>query len=192
MRRAFTLIELLIVIGLLGALAAMVMLNLQIDRKQVIEDSVVVKELADIQAAFQTFAGDVSFNSHRLENCQLVAEYELSVLLENDDDNFAEWNHEKQIGWNGPYLMAEGRRVFNIDNKNQELSVIETPESVNESDGHYYRVIATDEDGDVVSADSSEIKQLWVVYPFWGSGDFPYPNVNLVNDQQKKLMRELL
>ncbi|MDR1383275.1 MAG: type II secretion system GspH family protein [Planctomycetaceae bacterium] len=188
MKRAFTLLELLVVIGLLGALASVLIVNLHIDRKQAIEDSVVVKELADIQAAFQIFAGDVSFNSNKEKNYKLAAKYGLSLLLENDD-NFDDWDddwdNERQIGWRGPYLMPEGKR--------NNLSVIETPFVVNESDNNYYRVIATDNDGDVVSYKDTDkdIKHLYVAYPFWGGGDFT-GNINAVEEKHKKFIRRLL
>lgn len=173
--QAFTIIELLIVIGLLGALAALLLSNLNFDRTDILDSSIVEKELSDIQRVFQNFYADCLPNQNDLT---LITKYGLAILMEYDgylhgDDSWSfdeGWNPAKGKGWRGPYISSEGSIKINInfnsnpgqqeDNSSTvEIPVIETP-YINDDDGvsgDYYRVIA-DQTGDIIT-------ELWVVFP---------------------------
>ena len=200
-KKAFTLIELLIVIGLLGAMATLLMSTIRVDRRSVVEDSIVLKELADIQAAFQNFAADCALERHKNEKLNLVAQYGVTVLLENV--GFDPWDGERQVGWRGPYLLSEGERKYNTetigqiaDSTKDPRQVILTPDAAAENDPHYYRIIAMGPDRMVRTPQSSDITQLWVVYPHWGNGEFPYHIIdgdhNEVPVDKRKFYRRLL
>jgi prepilin-type N-terminal cleavage/methylation domain-containing protein len=173
-RAGFTLIELLIVIGLLAALATIVLPSITSTRTEALDDSLVQKELSDIQRAFQRFVADCA---PQQDDYKLFAVYGLAPLIRNnaaDPWYFDEWDNERRKGWRGPYINVEGFVDINIAVDangiptaygQQPLSggtavpVIETPYADDEDGfaGGYYRVIP--------EVDSGTIKQLWVVFP---------------------------
>jgi prepilin-type N-terminal cleavage/methylation domain-containing protein len=180
---AFTLIELLIVIGLLGALAVLLLSNLTLTRTEALDTSIVQKELSDIQRAFQRFRADCVPTQ---ADYKRIAQYGLEILCEYEgrEDNLRGWSFDygwdpaKGKGWRGPYVQMEGTRTVNttvgangvpaVDDRGQpesaggtEIPVVCTP-YVDDADGHtgdYYRVIPELDDlGETVT-------QLWLVFP---------------------------
>lgn len=173
-RKAFTLIELLIVIGLLGALAAMFLTHMGGKKDEMIDNSVVQKELADIQRAFFRFHADCvpQVETHY----EQIAKYGLAVLMQNEGGTEWGWDEDRGRGWRGPYITPEGYRTIHPNSVGQDTAgsggdkvpVICTPNADpdNQSDPHYYRVLGTDEaDKIVASANYNDITQFWVVYP---------------------------
>ena len=149
---AFTLIELLIVIGLLGALATLVLPRLTATRTEAL-DPVVHKEMQDIRLAFQRFCNDVNPTDAQLG---LFRQYGLAPLLRREIAtaySFAEWDEERGRGWRGPYLGEEGTRDIASNGNGQDtpggitIPVIQDPYSENGSDGRFYRVLCRKDDG---------------------------------------------
>ena len=173
--RGFSLIELLIVIGLLGALAAVMLTNLGVDRTETLDRSIVQKELADIQRAYQRFAADCVPSQ---ADYKRMTRYGLEILTTYDSSRGwsfpSEWDTERGKGWRGPYIEAEGTADVDATDSNgdgiadslgqpagsTEISVICTPYVADEDgyEGDYYRVIPEVDAGD-------SITQLWVVFP---------------------------
>jgi prepilin-type N-terminal cleavage/methylation domain-containing protein len=186
----FTLIELLIVIGLLGALASVMLSSLSVNRTESLDDSIVQKEMSDIQRAFQRFRADCVPSQ---DDLKLMTKYGLAVLMEydgylesGDTWSFAKWDNAKGKGWRGPYVEREDGRYFNIatdsddiadspgqpcydstgTSSTKEIPVVCTP-YVNDTgcyEGSYYRVIP--------EVGSSEVTQLWMVFPSY-NGSLP-------------------
>jgi prepilin-type N-terminal cleavage/methylation domain-containing protein len=180
-RRGFTLVELLIVIGLLGALAALMLSDLSMTRTETLDASIVEKELSDIQRVFQRFAADCVPTQ---DDYKLLTRYGLEILCQYKGDQANtrgwsfdhQWDPAKAKGWRGPYIESEGRRSFDVadrdgdgiaDNAGQPLVESTTPEIavlctpyVNDEDDHagdYYRVIP--------EVEGDKVTQLWVVFP---------------------------
>lgn len=174
-KSGFTLIELLIVIGLLGALATLLLSSFSADRTKTLDTSIVAKEMSDIQRAFQLFYVDCVPSQEDLKRITL---YGLEILCVYDDTrgwSFDKgWDSARGKGWRGPYIQSEGRCGVDVSeadgiavNKGQppatttfQISVIYTPYADDEDgrDGDYYRVIPeVDESGNVT--------QLWLVFP---------------------------
>lgn len=200
--RGFTLIELLIVIGLLGALAVLLLSNLNVNRTEVIDASLVQKELSDIQRAFQRFQADCVPQS---ADYKRMTQYGLDVLTTYETSRGwsfpGVWDPDRNKGWRGPYMVSEGMRTVNttdvdadgiadhagqpMDSAGQTIHVICTP-YVNDEDGDagdYYRVIP--------KASQDSLSELWVVFPSH-SGALPahaedldaydYKRLLLIND----------
>jgi type II secretory pathway pseudopilin PulG len=155
---AFTLIELLIVIGLLGALTTLILPAFKQTRVSSF-NQIVQSDLAEIRSAFQRFYRDCVPNDSDLENVRV---YGIEILLQKPSEcNTAnpwsfddEYDADKQKGWRGPYLEDEGERVIKPDSIGQDttdgsakIKVIEDPFSNSPTDGHYYRVVAPPIDG---------------------------------------------
>ncbi len=158
-RRAFTLIELLIVIGLLGALAALMLPTFRMRRVESL-GQIVDHDMAEIRRAFRRFYGDAVLLENDLE---MVRRWGLGCLAERPDGTHEGWvvpdfDMQKRRGWRGPYLAPEGRRHIDGDEDAigqpagaVEVPVVEDPFSASDSDGHYYRVVApVDTDGNYV------------------------------------------
>lgn len=191
--RGFTLIELLIVIGLLGALATLVLASLQGTRTESLDESLVEKELADIQRAFQRFVLDCAPTR---EDYARVARYGLAPLMAYDGYlqtgetwSFDAWDDARGRGWRGPYIVREGTANVDVDvtavgsgsvdiptslgqvedASGTEIPVVQTP-YVDDEDawrgGEYYRVVPEFDTSD------GTVVQLWVVFPS-RSGAFP-------------------
>jgi prepilin-type N-terminal cleavage/methylation domain-containing protein len=199
MKRAFTLIELLIVIALLAGIAMIVIPNL-VGNKQEVTEVIIQSELAEIQRAFFRFKNDCALNQN---DYQKVAQYGIAVLLEQKSDDFdnsngfsfSSWDNDRQRGWRGQYLIPEDKRNINPDSTGQQNGDVEVPViccSENNSDAlsDYYRILATDKDGNILKPNATDftdkIHQLWVVYPY-----FTNPPLTL-NNENKKYYRQLL
>lgn len=181
-RHVFTLIELLIVIGLLGALTTLVLPSFGGLREESME-KVVKKEMADIQEAFQRFRADCV---PQTSDYKAITLYGLEILAEYDDSRgwtFPDgWDPDRGKGWRGPYLQAEGTETVDVsatgglaDNPGQpmdgsgtDIPVVYTPFEGN-SDGQpgdYYRVIPELNDA------GDKVEKLWLVFPSQ-SGELP-------------------
>ena len=176
----FTLIELLIVIGLLGALATLFLSNLSVTRDEVLDNSIVQKELADIQRAFQRFKADCLPTQ---ADYKLISRYGLSVLMEHHASlgwDFDKWDPARNRGWRGPYIHAEDTRQIDAsinDSNSYDLStkaqlqdasglatkVLETPYQF-ENGEDFYRVLPE-------LADDGRIQELYVVAPITDNVD---------------------
>lgn len=136
-RRNFSLIELLIVIGILGALLSLVLPGFN-DTSDDAKDKVAKAEMREIQKAFQRFAADVIFRSEvrpaingleasATSNKKLydIAAYglwpllcEVHPILESSSDGYVSYDgydESSGIGRRGPYLEQEGlMQVFPV------------------------------------------------------------------------------
>jgi prepilin-type N-terminal cleavage/methylation domain-containing protein len=196
--QAFTLIELLIVIGLLGALATLLLSNLNMDRKETLDASIVQKELSDIKQAFQKFQADCV---PKQDDYKLMTRYGLEILTRYDSTrgwSFPDqWNAARSKGWRGPYIESEGTRTVDatdldndgiadkagqpMDVSGQKIHVICTP-YVNDEDCYeksYYRIIS--------SVSSDYITELWAVFPSH-SGRLPTNPQNIDSYKNKRLL----
>jgi prepilin-type N-terminal cleavage/methylation domain-containing protein len=159
----FTLLELLIVVGLLAALAALVLPRVTARRTDVWDDSLVPQEMSRIRSAFDAFVCDCVPTSNDLVK---VAASGLSILMEYDSDQ--DWSFpdaydaERGKGWRGPYMTAEGT----ID----ELPVILDPYYSDSLTNHYYRVeqsnavttlVFVGSDGEVDTEDDLRCELYW-------------------------------
>lgn len=144
---AFTLLELLIVIGMLGALATLILPHLAVAKTEAF-DPMVQTETQDIRIAFQRFYNDVMPNEAQLD---LFRKYGLAPLMQSELPgiyNFAGWDPDRCRGWRGPYLESEGTRVIDADSDGQvqaesgiSIPVILDPYAKTDSDARYYRVL---------------------------------------------------
>jgi prepilin-type N-terminal cleavage/methylation domain-containing protein len=199
MRTAFTLIELLIVIGLLAAVAMILLPNLTTNKDEV-KDTIIISELADIQRAFIRFQNDCNLQNDD-NDLLTVAKYGVAVLIYNDNDyGIQNWDNDQQRGWRGPYLMSEGEREININiagqpNGNVTVPVILTPTTKNGNE-QYYRILPTDDNQNIIlnltESNANQIRQLWLVYPHYLNDDPPIPiKIPEQNDEKRKYYRLL-
>jgi prepilin-type N-terminal cleavage/methylation domain-containing protein len=183
---AFTLIELLIVVGLLGLIAMIVFPQFTGSRSDAIEP-IIQTELSEIQRAFFRLKNDCNLQQHQYK---IIAQYGVSVLIKNPDnpknDNellLGDWDPDRQLGWRGPYLNSESERTIDINEIGQPagtttVPVITTPNQNSNSynDPNYYRILATDKDNNVLNPDSDKIRQLWLIYPYKNVNTITIPN----------------
>jgi prepilin-type N-terminal cleavage/methylation domain-containing protein len=171
LRPAFTLIELLIVIGLLGMVVMVMLASFNSNRQETLDHSIVQKELSDIQRAFQRMNADCVLRDDDLGE---IARYGLRVLI--TEGIVPGWDSDKGRGWRGPYIEREGQRAINPNSVGQLegtefVPVVETPYVATDSDPQYYRVVATalgnvgGEDVEQVILPTGTIYQLWVISP---------------------------
>ena len=176
--KAFTLIELLIVIGILGALATLVMSSTTANRTELIDNSVVQAELTDIQRAFLKFQADCIPNSNDYKR---ISKTGIDVLMQKPDNAWSfppQWDNDRQKGWRGPYLSAEGSQTIDAstyncqtpsDSSSTEIKIVKTPYANDDlnSQGHYYRVVCNDENNPT---------KLWIVMPKSQGGNGVIPS----------------
>lgn len=145
---SFTLIELLIVIGMLGVLATLVLPCLA-SSKTAAFDPIVQTEMQNIRLAFQRFRNDVMPNDNQLE---FFKKYGLAPLMQRElagaYAKFDLWDCDRHCGWRGPYLEIEDTRTINSSSDGQllkdgniEIPVILDPYSKEDNDERYYRVL---------------------------------------------------
>ncbi|NMA45135.1 MAG: hypothetical protein GX945_01085 [Lentisphaerae bacterium] len=151
-RFAFTLLELLIVIGMLGALATLILPHLAVARTEAF-DPMVQTEMQDIRIAFQRFYNDVMPNEAQLD---LFRKYGLAPLMQSELPgiySFAGWDPDRCRGWRGPYLESEGTRIIDANSDGQmqaesgiSIPVILDPYAKADGDARYYRVLCGKKD----------------------------------------------
>lgn len=124
-KHGFTLMELLIVIGLLGALTMLVLPRLQVTKSWAVDESMAPAEMMDIRRAYAAFQADcLPTVSDRTE----IARYGLAILLNTTIGGAPSWSFPLQFdpqrgkGWRGPYLQQEGMRTVYLDEDGQALT----------------------------------------------------------------------
>lgn len=111
-RKGFTLIELLIVIGLLGAMAVLVLPRMSASKSWAVNESMVLAEMSTIRQAFARFAADCQPSSADFENFNT---HGLAILMRSDVASLTwsfplSYDARRGKGWRGPYLESESRR----------------------------------------------------------------------------------
>ena len=161
----FTLIELLIVIGLLGALATLILPQLHLKRTEVLDTQLAPAEMMDICRAFAAFEADYAPTS---ADRNRIRDYGLEILMDHNpargwDSSLGTFDPDRGKGWRGPYIEQQGQRTvfFDVDadpnNSGQPqtggsgstvtIPVVRDPYSDSQNDDHYYRVIHKVESG---------------------------------------------
>lgn len=155
----FTLVELLIVIAILGAIATLVIPRLMVDRTDVFDKSLAPAEMMEISNAFGRFVADCAPTS---ADRTRIGQYGLQILMECTPDSDgkcdggwsipAEFDPDRGKGWRGPYIHQEGQRTvyYEAGNRGQPqtgsgaqetIFVVTDPFSKTDDDEHYYRVL---------------------------------------------------
>ena len=165
-RLSFTLLELLIVIGMLGALAALILPHLAVAKTEAF-DPMVQTEMQDIRIAFQRFYNDVMPDEAQLD---LFRKYGLAPLMQSELPgiyNFAGWDPDRCRGWRGPYLESEGTRIIDANSDGQapaesgiSMPVILDPYAKTDNDARYYRVLCGKKD--VLTYDGSKLALVFI------------------------------
>ncbi len=131
-KKAFSLIELMIVIVIIGALVSIILTSFDYSERTAENDSVQV-EMYNIRKAFVAYYNDNFPDFDEDGAFHLVARFGVGVLCEQSssyydstlsstsdkdlyDSAFADKDLKNKLGWNGPYIMQEGRRTVSIDN----------------------------------------------------------------------------
>lgn len=116
--------EMLIVIGLLGALTMLVLPRLQVTKTWAVDESMAPAEMMDIRRAYAAFQADcLPTASDRAQ----IARYGLAILLNATSDGVSIWSFPLQFdpqrgkGWRGPYLQQEGTRTIYLNESGQAL-----------------------------------------------------------------------
>ena len=145
----FSLIELLIVIGLLGALTMLVLPRLTITKTWAVDESLVPSEMMDIRRAYAAFEADC------LPTCSDKTNFVRSGLAILMTTNFIgasnlsfplSFDPNRGKGWRGPYLQQEGSCNVNIHlpgqptNGTDSILIIYDPRH-DKDDERYYRVL---------------------------------------------------
>lgn len=162
--RAFSLIELMIVIVILGALTAIIVPMFSYSETNAKEDAVTA-EMAAIRKAYLEFYND-NFPEDELSN---LANYGLYPLVRQPEPIttpansypgtwanavHSDYDHYNDLGWNGPYLMHEGLQQVRVNIYGQvttnagtqcEIPIVKDPY------GGYYRVVNAQNDSDKLS-----------------------------------------
>ncbi|MDZ7616855.1 MAG: hypothetical protein U1E05_07625, partial [Patescibacteria group bacterium] len=159
--------------------------TLSVNRTETLDSSIVQKELADIQAAFQRLDADCVLKE---DDYELVSRHGLAVLMQ--PGLLPAWEAERNRGWRGPYMAEEARRTVDLGGSSisttgqapvaggQEVPVVCTPYVKGGNDGHFYRVVPQ-LDGD------GAIEQLWVVFPGDSGLMTGVPDVNSSDPAEK-------
>jgi len=160
LRGGFSLIELLIVIGLLGALATLVLPRLTVEKEWAVDESLAPKEMMDIRRAYAAFEADcVPTKGDR----ELIGKYGLGILMKYDASmapgtGGEEWSFPASFdpargkGWRGPYLQQEDTRNVDLTGSGQTYDgvssdaipvILDPRHNTDASNGEerYYRVL---------------------------------------------------
>lgn len=148
--------ELLIVIGLLGALTMLVLPRLKVTKTWAVDESMAPAEMMDIRQAYAAFQADCLPTVADQTN---YARSGLAILMTTNLTGGAgltfplEFDPARGKGWRGPYLQREGERTIFLHEEGQPtngtgpaatIPVIFDPRHEMESaraGEHYYRVI---------------------------------------------------
>jgi type II secretory pathway pseudopilin PulG len=146
----FSLIELLVVIGILGALATLVLPGFG-DASDDAREKVATTEMREIQSAFRRFATDTLFKNS-IEKMQDTVNFGLWPLMKEAQPSnitaavtYTDYDVESGIGRRGPYLRQEGLISITADSANNgqaknETGTVEIP-VIKDPYGGYYRVL---------------------------------------------------
>ncbi len=147
----FTLVELLIVIALLGAMAVLVLPRIGGDRTAALDRSLAPSEMLDIRRAFAAFESDCVPTAADLV---LIGQYGLEILMRYEDRGWSfpgTYEPARARGWRGPYLESQGTRTVDTSGNGQPLSgsgtvipVVHDPRysrNAANADARYYRVL---------------------------------------------------
>jgi prepilin-type N-terminal cleavage/methylation domain-containing protein len=152
----FTLVELLIVIGLLGALSALALPRLHVTKSWAVDESMAPAEMMEIRRAYAAFQADCLPTFADKTN---FARSGLAILMTTNLTGAAdltfplEYDPARGKGWRGPYLQREGERTVFLHEEGQPTSgsgatatipVVHDPRhgmGGGGMDGYYYRVI---------------------------------------------------
>jgi prepilin-type N-terminal cleavage/methylation domain-containing protein len=155
-RGAFSLVELMIVVVILGAVVSIVIPMFSYSEKQAKSDAVLA-EMRAVQEAFIDYYSDNMPDRAALEE---FASYGLSALcvralngsppIEFQATGVVRWPYDaaNRLGWRGPYLMQEGTVEVDVGSDGQKsagnggtrmsIPVVKDP------DGGHYRVLLAD------------------------------------------------
>lgn len=147
-RGAFSLLELLMVIGILGVLCSLILPSFEFTGDDA-KKQATRAEMREIQSAFRRFAADtlVASDSARLDD---MGKYGLWPLLnkdhpEKDDDNlkYGSYDFNTGIGRRGPYLSTEAEVTIasNGDSKQDKADAGVRIPVILDPYGHHYRVV---------------------------------------------------
>lgn len=158
LRRAFTLIELMIVLVILGALAAVILTSFDYGEGNVKRDSTTV-EMENIRKAFVRYYADNFPSLEANEAFHVAAKYGISVLCVNrlpaydgsdktifENEAIRETDRKNKLGWQGPYIMQEGTEKVSVSAEGTDWqtpaagSTISVPVIYDAYEG-YYRVV---------------------------------------------------
>lgn len=152
-KRGFSLIELMIVIVILGALVAIIVPMFSYSELEAKEDAVTT-EMARIRNAYLDFYNDNFPHNAELGNLSFYGFYPLCFSTEPEEYSSThggtwsdavrgEYDPYNDLGWNGPYLMHEGTNRVDITDVGQEadsggmiIPIVKDPY------GGYYRVLS--------------------------------------------------
>ena len=142
----FTIIELLIVIGLLGALAVLLLPSFSVS-KEWAEESIALKEMMDIRRAYSAFEADCL---PMVADHARIAAYGLEILMRaplqtaaSGWDFPASFDPERGKGWRGKYVESEAVLRINHLAPGQEKVAAGGVEvaAVLDPAGNHYRVL---------------------------------------------------
>jgi hypothetical protein len=133
------------------------------------KDNAVTTEMARIQSAYIQFYNDNFPSSDELKTLATYGLYPLvssSAPSDVDEDDWpieAEYDPYNNLGWDGPYIQAEGTAFVDVSDARQEekeegdggikIPIIEDPY------GGYYRVMVSDDDDENISLICTGINQ---------------------------------
>lgn len=105
-QRGFTLLELLVVVGIMSIIAGITLTHVGHDRHAKVKQQAVQAEMAEIRKAIKRYLADnfvlpASINFAELSDTRHPADF--SFLFEKPSDTNT-WSNDYQAGWRGPYL----------------------------------------------------------------------------------------
>ena len=147
-KKYFSLIELLIVIGILGALCTLILPGFG-DAEEDAKEKVVLTEMREAQNAFRRFASDVMLKSNIMKMDDILKYGLWPLMKETHPDSassitYSDYDAESGIGRRGPYLQMEGKitisSTLTAGGQAEDTNGIEIP-VLKDPYGGYYRVM---------------------------------------------------
>ena len=187
----FSLIELLIVIGILGALCTLILPgfgNAEADAKE----KVVLTEMKEAQSAFRRFSNDVMLKSN-ITKMEDILKYGLWPLMKESHPAglsiaYSDYDPDTGIGRRGPYLQYEDKVTISstpeaggqaTSGSGTDIPVMKDPY------GGYYRVLCPEIlSGDTDTAKKNKLRRM-VLICTGPNGQLETPNTNLEDNNIK-------